>query len=70
VLASSAELRALIQAHLDTVNSGYAQVEQIKRFAILDHELTQAAGELTPTRKIKRPVVYDRYAGTFDRLYG
>jgi long-chain acyl-CoA synthetase len=68
-LASSAELRALIQEHLDRVNSGYAQVEQIKRFAILDHDLSTETGELTPTLKLKRNVVYERYADVFDALY-
>ncbi len=68
-LASSEQLRALIQTHLDTVNAGYAQVEQIKRFAILDHDLSTETGELTPTLKVKRNVVYERYADVFDKLY-
>jgi long-chain acyl-CoA synthetase len=69
-LASSDEVRALVQTHLDTVNAGYAQVEQIKRFAILDSELSLESGELTPTLKLKRNVVYERYAAVFDGLYG
>jgi long-chain acyl-CoA synthetase len=68
-LASSDQVRALIQEHLDSVNAGYAQVEQIKRFAILDHDLSMETGELTPTLKVKRNVVYDRYADVFDELY-
>jgi long-chain acyl-CoA synthetase len=44
-------------------------VEQIKRFAILDHDLSMETGELTPTLKVKRNVVYDRYADVFDELY-
>jgi long-chain acyl-CoA synthetase len=51
------------------VNSRYAQVEQIKRFAILDHDFTQETGELTPTLKVKRNVVYSRYAEMFEALY-
>ena len=54
---------------LDEVNSNYAQVEQIKKFALLDHDLSQETGELTPTLKVKRNVVNDKYAALFDELY-
>jgi long-chain acyl-CoA synthetase len=68
-LASDGTVRALIQEEIDRVNAKYAQVEQVKRFVILDHDLSQATGELTPTLKVKRNVVNDRYAGLFDSLY-
>jgi len=68
-LAQNEEVRALVQAVLDEANRKYAQVEQIKRFTILDHDLSQEEGELTPTLKIKRNVVYERYADEFDDLY-
>ena len=54
---------------VDEVNRRFARIEQVKRFAILDHDLTQEAGELTPTMKVKRAVVYDRYREIFDALY-
>src|SRR4051812_22721439 len=59
----------LIQGELDRVNENYARVEQIKRFFILDHDLSQETGELTPTLKVKRNVINDRYAGDFEALY-
>jgi len=68
-LATDATILALIQQEIDRVNAKYAQVEQVKRFAILDHDLSQATGELTPTLKVKRNVVNERYAGLFDSLY-
>jgi long-chain acyl-CoA synthetase len=59
----------LIQAEIDRANAKYAQVEQVKKFAILDHDLSQPTGELTPTLKVKRNVVNERYAELFDALY-
>jgi len=46
-----------------------AQAEQVKRFTILNHDLTPDTGELTPTLKVKRNVVCERYADVFDQLY-
>jgi long-chain acyl-CoA synthetase len=59
----------LIQGEIDRANSKYAQVEQVKKFCILDHDLSQATGELTPTLKVKRNVVNEKYADLFDALY-
>ena len=62
-------LAVLVQAELDRVNANYARVEQIKRFFILDHDLSQETGELTPTLKVKRNVINDKYAEDFEALY-
>jgi long-chain acyl-CoA synthetase len=64
------KVHELIQDELDRANARYAQVEQVKRFFILDHDLSQETGELTPTLKVKRNVVYEKYADDFARLYG
>ncbi len=63
-------VQELIQAEIDRANEKYAQVEQVKKFVILDHDLSQATGELTPTLKVKRNVVNEKYASLFDGLYG
>jgi long-chain acyl-CoA synthetase len=68
-LAAADEVVALVQAELDRANANYAQVEQIKKFAILERDLTIEDGELTPTLKVKRAVINERYADRFEALY-
>jgi long-chain acyl-CoA synthetase len=68
-MAHDGEVHAAVQETVEQVNANLARIEQVKRFAILDHDLTQVEGELTPTLKVKRAVVYDRYADLFDGLY-
>jgi len=68
-ISASPEARAEIQSEIDAVNAKLARIEQVKRFAILDHDLTQSAGEMTPTLKVKRAIVYERYADVFTELY-
>ncbi|MDX6667223.1 MAG: long-chain acyl-CoA synthetase [Solirubrobacteraceae bacterium] len=68
-LAAEPKVRELIQEVLDKANAKYAQVEQVKKFVILDHDLSQETGELTPTLKVKRNVVNEKYADLFDSLY-
>jgi long-chain acyl-CoA synthetase len=69
-LVESNEVRQLVQDVLDRANAKYAKVEQVKKFALLDHDLTQENGELTPTLKLKRNVVNEKYADVFEDLYG
>jgi long-chain acyl-CoA synthetase len=68
-LAHDPAIEQLIGAEVERVNGHYAQVEQVKRFAILDHDLSQETGELTPTLKVKRNVVAEKYADLLDSLY-
>jgi len=68
-LATNDELIAMIQTELDAVNARYARVEQIKKFKILDRDFTLESGELTPSLKLKRNVVYERCADQFAGLY-
>jgi long-chain acyl-CoA synthetase len=68
-LAHEPKVHELVQAELDKVNQHYAQVERVKKFVILDHDLSQETGELTPTLKVKRNVINDKYADLFDALY-
>jgi len=68
-LAANEEVRATIQRHIDRINERFARVEQVKKFVILPRDLSQESGELTPTMKVKRNVVADKYAGEVESLY-
>jgi long-chain acyl-CoA synthetase len=68
-LVASPEVHAHFKEVLDTVGADLAQFEKIKKFALLTKEFTIEAGELTPTLKVKRRVVEQRYKDVIDRLY-
>jgi len=68
-LARHEGMRQLLQEHLDEVNEKFARVEQVKKFEILPHDLSQEGGELTPTLKVKRNVVTQKYEKEVDELY-
>jgi long-chain acyl-CoA synthetase len=68
-IAADPRVHAEVEKEVERVNRRFARIEQVKRFAILGHELTQADGELTPTLKVKRAIVYDKYRDLFDGLY-
>jgi long-chain acyl-CoA synthetase len=69
VFVSRPDVVALIQAAVDDVNAHLAQFEKIKRFALLASELTIASGELTPTLKVRRTVVEEKFRAEIDALY-
>ncbi|HVD89388.1 MAG TPA: long-chain fatty acid--CoA ligase [Jatrophihabitantaceae bacterium] len=70
VVARSDKFRATMQADVDRLNSQLNRWESIKKFAILDRELTVDDGEITPSMKVRRKIVLDRYRSTLDTLYG
>jgi long-chain acyl-CoA synthetase len=68
-LTRSPEVRALIQGEIDKVNKKFARVEQIKKFHLLENQLTAEDEELTPTMKLKRKLVQTKYAPQIDAMY-
>ncbi len=68
-LTRAPDVQALIQAELDRVNKKFARVEQIKKFWLLDTQLSAEDDELTPTMKLKRKLVEKKYAGQIDAMY-
>jgi long-chain acyl-CoA synthetase len=69
-VTDSEEMRAEVQKVVDHVNEDYGRVEQIKKFTILPEDLTQEQGTLTPTLKVKRNVVNEKFAPEIEELYG
>jgi long-chain acyl-CoA synthetase len=63
------DVRALFRQEIDKVNADLAQFEKIKQFALLDRELSQEGGELTPTLKVRRRVVSEKFAGVIESLF-
>lgn len=62
-------LRAEIQAAVDDANQAVSRAEAIRRFRILDRDLSVAGGELTPSLKPRRAVILDRFAADVAALY-
>lgn len=54
---------------IDSFNTFFNHVEQIKKFELLPHEWTIDSGELTPTLKLKRKVIMEKYKSAFERIY-
>jgi len=69
VLAQDETVKALIQAGIDQANEKLARVEQIKKFALLPSPWEPGGDELTPTMKLKRKPIAEKYAAEIDGLY-
>jgi long-chain acyl-CoA synthetase len=68
-VAASDQVKAALDEHVDQINERFARVEQVKKIKVLPHDLSQEGGELTPTLKVKRNVVADKYATEIEALY-
>jgi len=68
-LCRAAEIQDLIQREIEAVNANFARVETIKRFYLIERQLTPEDEELTPTMKLKRSFVNKRYAAEIDAMY-
>src|SRR5215212_2941029 len=68
-LAQNPTVKDEIEAHVEKINQSFARVEQVKKIAILPHDLSQESGELTPTLKVKRAVVAQKHEDAIEQLY-
>ena len=69
-LTHAAAVQELIQGEIDRVNQKFARVEQIKKFFLLDTQLSAEDEELTPTMKLKRKLVEKKYQPRIEAMYG
>ena len=68
-VVTSDAAQAMVQGYVDELNNGLNRWETIKRFAILDRDLSVDEGELTPSLKLRRKIVVERYGSEIDLLY-
>jgi long-chain acyl-CoA synthetase len=66
---ASERVHDLFKRQIESVTQGLSQYETVKKFALIENEFTVEGGELTPTLKIKRRVIDDKYRDVIDRLY-
>lgn len=69
-LVTLPEVKAIMQKQIDKYNPLFGHTEQVKKFSLLSHEWTIDSGELTPSLKIKRKAIEQRYAKQVEEIYG
>lgn len=68
-IARDEKTREMVGGYVDTLNKHLNRWEQVKKFSIIDRELTVEAGDLTPSLKLKRKSVVDNFHDSIDKLY-
>ncbi len=68
-IASNAEIKARIEAEIDKLNEKFGNWEKIKRFELTPDVWSVDAGHLTPTMKLKRKIIREKYNDLYDRIY-
>ncbi|HPC48397.1 MAG TPA: long-chain fatty acid--CoA ligase, partial [Deltaproteobacteria bacterium] len=68
-LISNPEVYKLYEKEIAELMKDYARVEQIRKFTLLETEWSQDTGELTPTMKVKRKVINQKYASIIEAMY-
>jgi long-chain acyl-CoA synthetase len=66
---SSPQCREMVGGYVDELNSKLNRWETIKKWELLDHDLSVESGELTPSMKVKRNVVEDNHQRLIDSFY-
>jgi len=68
-MLDSPEIQGLFQHLVDKINAGRSSYEQIKYFRLLEKEFSQEEDELTPSLKVKRRIIQERYSDLIEQMY-
>jgi long-chain acyl-CoA synthetase len=68
-LCKAPQVQELIQTEIDKINKKFARVEQVKKFFLLENQLTAEDEELTPTMKLKRKLIQQKYSTQIEAMY-
>ena len=68
-IVASPQVQQMVAGYVDELNARLNRWETIKKWMLLDHDLTVESGELTPSLKVKRKVVEENYRGEIAKLY-
>jgi long-chain acyl-CoA synthetase len=68
-IAHQTDVNRLIRGEIQRLSDEFADYEKVHRFTLIDHEFTVESGEMTPTLKVKRRVVMERYRDLIDTMY-
>jgi long-subunit acyl-CoA synthetase (AMP-forming) len=68
-VATCPQVNAFLMREVEQLNAKLARVQTIKKIKVLPHDFSVESGELTPSMKIKRKVVYSKYAAEIEAFY-
>jgi len=69
-LISLPEVTARFQKEINIINKQLGEFEQIKRFRLVEEQWSSQTGELSPTLKLRRKILYERYEGVLEEIFG
>ena len=70
VWAAIRRIRQLFRRDIGQLSMDFADFERVKMFTLLDREFTQEADEMTPTLKLKRKIILEKYKDQIEKMYG
>ena len=69
-LLQTQEIQRLIRGEINQYSSDFADFERVRMFTLMEKEFSEESGEMTPTLKLKRPVIMENHKATIDQMYG